>query len=143
MFKVDKEMFKQDVVDYLRNFYRKNINDADEHQIFNAVAYALKEIIVEDWMATHQAFDEQDAKMVYYMSMEFLMGRALGNNIINLKATKEIREALNEMGLNLENIEDAERADAIFTKLMGQEVDLRKNFIQSRASTVNMDDLDF
>jgi len=113
MFKVDKEMFKQDVTDFLRNFYRKTINDADEHQIFNAVAYALKEIIVEDWMATHQAFDEQDAKMVYYMSMEFLMGRALGNNIINLKATKEIREALDEMGLNLENIEDAERDYAL------------------------------
>ena len=110
---LNKNDFKKDVKDFLKNFYRKNIGDADNHQLFNAVAYALKEYIVEDWMATHKAYDEQDAKMVYYLSMEFLMGRALGNNIINMQASKTVKEALEELGLNLNEIEDAERDYAL------------------------------
>ena len=113
MTKIDKNTFKKDVKDFLKNFYRKTIEEADKHQLFNAVAYALKESIVEDWMATHKAFDEQDAKMVYYMSMEFLMGRALGNNIINLQASEVVKEALEELGLDLNEIEDAERDYAL------------------------------
>lgn len=113
MTKIDKKVFKKDVKDFLKNFYRKTIEEADSHQLFNAVAYALKENIVEDWMATHNAFDEQDAKMVYYMSMEFLMGRALGNNIINLQASEVVKEALEELGLDLNEIEDAERDYAL------------------------------
>ena len=113
MMQLSKNDFKKDVKDFLKNFYRKNIGDADNHQLFNAVAYALKEYIVEDWMATHKAYDEQDAKMVYYLSMEFLMGRALGNNIINMQASKTVKEALEELGLNLNEIEDAERDYAL------------------------------
>ncbi|MDD7390075.1 MAG: glycogen/starch/alpha-glucan phosphorylase [Lachnospiraceae bacterium] len=113
MVKLDKELFKNDIEEYLKNFYRKTIEEADNHQLFNAVAYALKEIIVEDWMATHKAFDEQDAKMVYYLSMEFLMGRALGNNIINLQAHEVVKQALEELGLNLNEIEDSERDYAL------------------------------
>ncbi|MGN0295248.1 MAG: glycogen/starch/alpha-glucan phosphorylase [Lachnospiraceae bacterium] len=113
MEKLDKKTFKKDIKDFLKNFYRKTIEDADNHQLFNAVAYALKEYIVEDWMATHKAYDEQDAKMVYYLSMEFLMGRALGNNIINLQASKTVKEALEELGLDLNEIEDAERDYAL------------------------------
>ena len=113
MKKIDKNVFKKDVKDFLKNFYRKNIEDADNHQLFNAVAYALKEYIVEDWMATHKAYDDQDAKMVYYLSMEFLMGRALGNNIINLQASDVVREALEELGLDLNEVEDAERDYAL------------------------------
>ena len=110
---LDKKTFKKDIKDFLKNFYRKTIEDADKHQLFNAVAYALKEYIVEDWMATHKAYDEQDAKMVYYLSMEFLMGRALGNNIINLQASDAVKEALEELGLDLNEIEDAERDYAL------------------------------
>ena len=110
---IKKDEFKANVKNYLKTLYRKQINDASSQQIFNAVAYALKEIIVEKWMATHRAYDEQDAKMVYYLSMEFLMGRALGNNIINLRASKVIVEALDELGLDLNIIEDQERDYAL------------------------------
>ena len=113
MEKLDKKTFKKDIKDFLKNFYRKTIEDADNHQLFNAVAYALKEYIVEDWIAAHKAYDEQDAKMVYYLSMEFLMGRALGNNIINLQASSVVKEALEELGLDLNEIEDAERDYAL------------------------------
>ena len=109
----DKEAFKKDVKDSLKRLYRKKIKEASMQQIFNAVAYSMKEIIVDDWMATHKAYDEQDAKMVYYMSMEFLMGRALGNNIINLQAYDDVKEALEELGLDLNVIEDQERDYAL------------------------------
>ncbi len=110
---LDKKEFQRDIKDFLKNFYRKTIKEADKYQLFNAVAYALKEHIVEDWMATHKAYDDQDAKMVYYLSMEFLMGRALGNNIINMQASQVVKEALEELGLDLNMIEDAERDYAL------------------------------
>ena len=110
---LDKETFKADVKNYLKTLYRKTVDDASKQQIFNAVAYALKEVIVEQWMATHKAYDEQDAKMVYYLSMEFLMGRALGNNIINLQASEVVKAALDDLGLDLNVIEDQERDYAL------------------------------
>ena len=110
---LDKKEFQRDIKDFLKNFYRKTIKEADKYQLFNAVAYALKEHIVEDWMATHKAYDDQDAKMVYYLSMEFLMGRALGNNIINMQASQVVKEALEELDLDLNMIEDAERDYAL------------------------------
>ena len=110
---LNKETFKADVKNYLKTLYRKTVNDASQQQIFNAVAYALKEVIVEQWMATHKAYDEQDAKMVYYLSMEFLMGRALGNNIINLQASEVVKAALEELGLDLNIVEDQERDYAL------------------------------
>ncbi len=110
---LNKETFKADVKNYLKTLYRKTVDDASQQQIFNAVAYALKEVIVEQWMATHKAYDEQDAKMVYYLSMEFLMGRALGNNIINLQASEVVKAALDELGLDLNIVEDQERDYAL------------------------------
>ena len=110
---LNKETFKADVKNYLKTLYRKTVDDASQQQIFNAVAYALKEVIVEQWMATHKAYDEQDAKMVYYLSMEFLMGRALGNNIINLQASEVVKAALEELGLDLNIVEDQERDYAL------------------------------
>ncbi len=110
---LNKDTFKTDVKNYLKTLYRKTVDDASQQQIFNAVAYALKELIVEEWMATHKAYEEQDAKMVYYLSMEFLMGRALGNNIINLQASEVVKTALEELGLDLNVIEDQERDYAL------------------------------
>lgn len=105
---IDKDEFKKNIEDYVKNLYRKSIDEASDQQIFQAVSYAVKDIIIDQWMATHKEYEAQDVKTVYYLSMEFLMGRALGNNIINLKANKEIRAALNELGLNLDVIEDQE-----------------------------------
>ena len=103
-----KEAFKQSVKDNVRTLYRRTLEEATPQQIFQAVSYAVKDVIINDWMATQKAYEEQDPKTVYYMSMEFLMGRALGNNLINLTAYEPVKEALTEMGLDLNVIEDQE-----------------------------------
>ncbi len=105
---INKKEFKKNVQDYLKTFYRRTVEDASQQQIYQAVAFAVKDYVVDRWAASQAEFEKQDAKTVYYLSMEFLMGRALGNNIINLKANKEIRKALEELGLDLDVIEDQE-----------------------------------
>ncbi len=107
-FKFDKELFKRTVNYNVKTLYRKTLEEASPQQIFQAVSYAIKDQIVDNWMESQKAYEKEDSKMVYYMSMEFLMGRALGNNMINLKAYDEVQEALNEMGLDLNVVEDQE-----------------------------------
>ncbi len=93
----------------MRTLYRKEIEEATlRKEIFQAVSYAVKEAIVDDWLATQKTYEQEDPKTVYYMSMEFLMGRALGNNLINMTAYKEVKEALDEMGIDLNVVEDQE-----------------------------------
>ncbi len=104
----DKKKFKKSVEDNVRVLFRRSIEEADKQQIFQAVCYTVKDTIIENWMETQQACDEQNPKIVYYMSMEFLMGRALGNNLINLCEYKEVKEALEEMGIDLNMVEDQE-----------------------------------
>ena len=103
-----KEDFKKEVKNNLKVLFRRSIEDASQVQLFQAVAYAVKDYIVDMWMETHKQYEVQDAKTVYYLSMEFLMGRALGNCMINLKAYDEIREALTELGIDPDAIEDTE-----------------------------------
>lgn len=103
-----KEEFKKEVTNNLKVLFRRSIEDATQVQLFQAVAFAVKDYIVDMWMETHKQYEEQDAKTVYYLSMEFLMGRALGNCMINLRAYKEIREALTELGIDPDVIEDTE-----------------------------------
>ena len=104
----DKEDFKKQVVSNVKDMYRKTIDEASKQQVFQAVAYTVKDYIIDRWIATHREFEKEDAKTVYYMSMEFLMGRALGNNMINLTCYKEVKEALDELGFDLNVIEDQE-----------------------------------
>lgn len=108
MKELNKEEFKKEVEDYLKVLFRKSISEADDQQKFQAVAYAVKDFVVDQWMATHKTYEEEDVKTVYYLSMEFLTGRALGNIIINLKGNKAIKEAIEELGMNLDVIEDQE-----------------------------------
>ena len=103
---IDKEMFKRSVQYNIKTLYRKTLDEATDQQIFQAVSYAVKDAIVDNWITTQEAYDKKDPKIVYYMSMEFLMGRALGNNMINLMAYKEMTEALEELGLDINTIED-------------------------------------
>lgn len=105
---IDKEVFKERVKDNVKTLYRKTIREADQQQLFQAVSYAVKDEIINNWLATQKQYEIDDPKTVYYMSMEFLMGRALGNNLINLTAYKEVKEALEEMGFDLNVIEDQE-----------------------------------
>ena len=111
--KIDKNEFKKSVIANVRNLYRKNIEEATTSQVYHAVALAVKDMIIDRWIATHEEYDKQDVKIVYYMSMEFLTGRFLGNNIINLCEQKEISEALQELGFDLNAIEDQERDPAL------------------------------
>ena len=104
----DKELFKRSVLYNVRTLYRKELDEATPQQIFQAVSYAVKDQIIENWMNTQKVYDEKDPKTVYYMSMEFLMGRALGNNMINLQSYEPVKKALEELGLDLNVIEDQE-----------------------------------
>ncbi len=104
----DKELFKRSVLYNVKTLYRKTLEEATEQQIFQAVSYAIKDDIVDHWLETQKAYEKEDPKTVYYLSMEFLMGRALGNNMINLQAYDEIMAALKELGLNINVIEDQE-----------------------------------
>ena len=106
--KFDKEVFIESVKSNLKTLYRQTLVDATKQQVFQAVSYAVKDTIIDNWMATQKVYEEEDPKMVYYMSMEFLMGRALGNNMINLTEYKEVKEALEELGFDLNVIEDQE-----------------------------------
>ena len=104
----DKEEFKERVKENVKTLYRKTIKEATQQQLFQAVSYAVKDDIINNWLATQKQYEIDDPKTVYYMSMEFLMGRALGNNLLNLCAYKEVKEALDEMGFDLNVIEDQE-----------------------------------
>ncbi|MBQ3105570.1 MAG: glycogen/starch/alpha-glucan family phosphorylase, partial [Lachnospiraceae bacterium] len=106
--KFDKELFKRSVLYNIKTLYRKTLEEATPQQIFQAVSYSIKDAVVDHWIDTQKAFEEQDPKIVYYMSMEFLMGRALGNNIINLCAYKPVKEALDELGVDINLVEDQE-----------------------------------
>ncbi len=104
----DTELFKRSVLYNVRTLYRKTLEEATDQQIFQAVSYAIKDAVVDQWLTTQKEYDRQDPKMVYYLSMEFLMGRALGNNIINLQAYKAVEEALEELGIDINVVEDQE-----------------------------------
>ena len=129
--KFNKKEFQEQVKDNVKRLYRKTIEEATEQQRFQAVSYAVKDQIIDNWLATQEQYKKDDPKTVYYMSMEFLMGRALGNNLINLTSYKEVREALDEMGIDINVIEDQEPAAALGNGGLGR---LAACFLDSLAS---------
>ena len=104
----DKEGFKKEVITNVKTLYRRPIEEATPQQVFQAVSYAVKDDIIDRWIATHKEYEKKNVKTVYYLSMEFLMGRALGNNLINLTYYDAVKEALDELGFDLNLIEDQE-----------------------------------
>ena len=129
--RLKKDVFKREVRDNVKHLFRKEIEEATPQQLYQAVSYAIKEAIIDDWYATQKAYDEQDPKIVYYMSMEFLMGRALGNNLINMTAYKDVAEALDELGIDLNMVEDQEPDPALGNGGLGR---LAACFLDSLAS---------
>ena len=127
----NKIKFKRDVQDNIRRLFRKELDEANPQEQFQAVSYVVKDAIIDDWIATQRRFDKDDPKIVYYMSMEFLMGRALGNNLINMTAYKEVKEALDELGIDLDAIEDQEPDPALGNGGLGR---LAACFLDSLAS---------
>ena len=108
-----KKVFIKTVTENVKSMYRKTLEEASQQEIFQAVSLAVKDVVMDQWMATQQVIERDDPKTVYYMSMEFLMGRALGNNLISLGAYSEVREALEEIGLDISVIEDQEPDPAL------------------------------
>ena len=106
MQKFEKEEFKNRIRENVKLLFRTKIEHATKQQIFQALAYTVKDSIIDDWIDTHRAYEEQDVKILYYMSMEFLMGRALGNMLLNISEDQNVREALSELGIDLNEIED-------------------------------------
>ncbi len=127
----EKATFKKDVRENVRRLFRKELEEASAQEQFQAVSYAVKDVIIDAWIATQKRFTEADPKIVYYMSMEFLMGRALGNNLINMAAYTEVKEALEELGINLNAIEDQEPDPALGNGGLGR---LAACFLDSLAS---------
>ncbi|MBP3719234.1 MAG: glycogen/starch/alpha-glucan phosphorylase [Eubacterium sp.] len=111
--KFDKEGFKKEIASSVKMLYRKTLDEATPQEIYQAVSYAVKDDIIDRWIATHKVYKEKNVKKVYYLSMEFLVGRALGNNLLNLGYYEDIKEALDEMGLDINFIEDQERDPAL------------------------------
>ena len=109
-----KKEFIASVTENVKTMYRKTLKEATQQEIYQAVSLAVKDVVMDEWMATQQVIEKDDPKILYYMSMEFLMGRALGNNLINLGAYGEVKEALEEIGLDLSVIEDQEPDPALW-----------------------------
>ena len=109
----DKEGFKKEIEYNVKTLYRKTLDEATPQELYQAVSYSVKDDIIDRWIATHKVYREKNVKKVYYLSMEFLVGRALGNNLLNLGYYDQIKEALDEMGLDINFIEDQERDPAL------------------------------
>lgn len=105
---VSKETIKNAVVDSLRNLFRKTVDTATDVEIYEAAVYALRTVFTEKWIKTHDEYREKDVKVVYYLSMEFLMGRFFGNSVMNLMMYDTVREALEELGFDYNSIENTE-----------------------------------
>ena len=127
----EKEAFKKDVEQNVKQLFRKTVDEASQQELYQAVSYVVKDAIIDDWIATQKQYEKDDPKIVYYMSMEFLLGGALGNNLINMTAYKEVKEALEEMGLNLNELEDQEPDPALGNGGLGR---LAACFLDSLAS---------
>ena len=127
----NKESFKKQVKENVKALFRKTLDEANEQQIYQAVAYTVKDQIIDNWLETQKVYEKEDPKTVYYLSMEFLMGRALGNAMINLKEYKEVAEALDELGININLVEDEERDPALGNGGLGR---LAACFLESLAT---------
>jgi starch phosphorylase len=106
----NKDKFKEEILDHVRNFSRKSLEDATPQELYQAVAFAVRDIITDDWIASQRLYNKTAPKTLYYLSMEFLIGRALGNNLVNMGIWDNVNEVLHELNIkmNFSQIEEEE-----------------------------------
>lgn len=104
----DAAVFKENLEGRLKRQYGKDISHANKHDLFDAVSASALEVIMDNWMATRQEYEKKPTKKLYYLSAEFLMGRALSNNLINAQISDQVKEVLKDMNIDFDMIEDQE-----------------------------------
>ena len=105
---IDKKELKGSIIKKVRSQYGKTLEEAHEFELYNAVSRAAMDFVVEQWYNTKKTYAKKQVKQAYYFSAEFLMGRYLGNNLINLQINDAVKETLNELGVDINKIEDQE-----------------------------------
>ena len=103
-----KKQLKNELQENVKYISRKNLKHASPEEIHEATVRTIRDLIMDQWIKTHQKYEELNVKHVYYLSMEFLLGRALSNNLINLSIDEEIREIFEELGIDYNVIEEQE-----------------------------------
>lgn len=106
---INKEDFKKQLVENLRILSRKTIDNASNENIYQALVFTIRDLVSDKWISTHDTYNKEDCKIVYYLSMEFLMGRFLGNAVLNMSMYDGVKEALDELGIDFNMLEDTER----------------------------------
>ncbi|WP_300451354.1 glycogen/starch/alpha-glucan phosphorylase [Fusobacterium sp.] len=130
--RVGKEELRKQIEKYVKVSFGKEISEATEFEVYRALGQAIMEDIAEDWYETNKLYSQK--KQAYYFSAEFLMGRALGNNLINLGVLDEVKEVLTELGIDYNKVEDAEEDSALGNGGLGR---LAACFLDSLA-TLNL-----
>ncbi len=105
---IPKDEFKKCLIENTKTLSRKTLDTASNEQIYEALAFTIRDLVVDRWIQTHKIYSDNDSKIVYYLSMEFLMGRFLGNAIINLCKNETVKEILEELNIDYNLVEDAE-----------------------------------
>lgn len=105
---INKADLKASIVKELRRDFGKTLEEAHDYELYYAVSRAAMDYIVEKWYNTKKTYAVKQVKQAYYFSAEFLMGRYLGNNLINLKINEAVKETLEELGVDINKVEDQE-----------------------------------
>ncbi|MBO5235714.1 MAG: glycogen/starch/alpha-glucan phosphorylase [Spirochaetaceae bacterium] len=104
----NKQQFKDSLIERLKRQYGKEISQANSHDLFDAVSASALELIMSNWMETRRQYEKKPTRQIYYLSAEFLMGRALSNNLINTGLLQGIQDVLKEMKIDYNLLEDQE-----------------------------------
>ena len=105
---IEKDVLKEMIRENVKTLYRKTLEHATPEELYQEAVFAIRDVITDKWMKTHDEYYERDVKVVYYLSMEFLMGRFFGNALINLEMFDEVKEVFEELGIDYNMVEDAE-----------------------------------